>query len=117
MLDSVLASTTSLPSSRSLSAAICSMRSSSISAVTWLPNPCEAEWSVTARYSQSRLTASSAICSSFCAPPLAVWFERLAPVAQRRGAVQVPAQVAQLDELRQRAVARDLELAAALAQL
>ena len=43
--------------------------------------------------------------------------ERLAPVGQRRVAVQVAAQVLERDELRQRALRRRLELAAALAQL
>ncbi len=43
--------------------------------------------------------------------------QRLAAVTQRRVAVQVAAQVAQLDQLRQRAVGGGLELPAALAQL
>ena len=59
------------PSRRSLSAAISSIRASSASGVTWLPKPCEAEWSVTARYSQPRALRR-----------LDHLLERLAPVAR-----------------------------------
>jgi hypothetical protein len=74
--------------------------------VTWLPKPCEAEWSVIARYS-SRARARPR------PSPRA-----LAAVGERRVAVHVAAQVVELDESRKPGHRRRRpELAAALAQL
>ncbi len=99
---------TSKPSSDALSARISSIRSASASGVTWSPNPCEAEWSVTARYSSPRPRAASTICSS-------VW----RPSLKRRVAVQVAAHVLRGHQPREPRPARQrrLELPAALAQL
>ena len=78
MLDSVPASTVK-SSSVWLSAATSSIRASSASGVTWSPNPCEAEWSVTARYSQPRLRAVSTISSSVWRPSESVVWQCRSP--------------------------------------
>ena len=74
-----LPASTVRPSSRVLSAATSSIRASSASGVTWLPKPCEAEWSVTARYSQPRASAASAICSSVWRPSDSVVWQCRSP--------------------------------------
>ncbi len=79
----------------SFSAATSSIRASSASGVTWSPKPCDAEWSVTARYSHPRRSAV------------------LAPSARASGArresvvwqCRSPRRSLELDQPRQRAVA------------
>ena len=98
----------SIPSRLAFSSRTSSIRRSSSSGVTWLPKPCEAEWSVMARYSSPRSRAAAAICSAVWRPSEAVvWLCRS------------PRRSSSVDQLRQARPARRrrLELAAPLAQL
>ena len=71
---------TSKPLVAALSARISSMRARSVASSTWSPKPCEAEWSVIARYFSPRSFAAATISSAVARA-----------VGRRRVAMQVAA--------------------------